>query len=593
VSQPASISLLEELTARFAAAFAGLGADPALGQVAVSQRPELGQFQCNGAMSAAKALKKNPREIAEAVVAAVRDEALFAELTLAGPGFINVRVRDAALAGRANALAADPRLGIAPAAAPQTVIIDYGGPNVAKPMHVGHLRSSIIGDSLVRLFRFLGHDVKGDIHLGDWGTQMGMLIYELSRIQPNLPYFDPAFTGPYPAEPPVTMEDLQAMYPAVAARCKADEDERRAAQQATVELQQGRPGYRALWQHFRDLSIAELKADFHRLGVDFDLWFGESDYEPEIPGMIAELRAAGVAIEDDGALIIPVEQPDDKKPMPPVMLLKSDGGANYATTDLATIRQRVRDFDADLILYVVDKRQSLHFEQVFRAARKSGLAADAGMEHLPFGTMNGADGRPFKTREGGVMRLKDLIAMMTGEAHKRMLEANVAQDYPEAERAAIAHKVGMAALRYADLMNVRTADYVFDIERFTRFEGRTGSYLLYAAVRIQSILRKAAERQLAPGPILPPTCDEERALILALAQLPEAVRAAADQRMPHHLCAFAFDLGQALSRFYNACHIMDEQDAARQASWLGLVTLVLRELELLLGLLGIEIPERM
>ncbi|MDK2970678.1 MAG: arginyl-tRNA synthetase [Candidatus Sumerlaeota bacterium] len=584
---------METLAARFAAAFEKLGADSKFGQVTLSQRPELGQFQCNGAMGASKALGQKPRDVAQAVIDAVADPALFAELTIAGPGFINIRITDDVLAGVCARMAASDRLAIAKTASPQTVIVDYGGPNVAKPMHVGHLRSSIIGDAIVRLFRFLGHDVKGDIHLGDWGTQMGMLIFELSNRQPSLPYFDANFTGPYPEEPPVTMDDLQQMYPAISGRCKEDEEARHASQAATVELQQGRPGYRALWQHFRDLSIAELKADFHRLGIDFDLWYGESNYDARLAPMVEEIKAKGIAVEDDGALVVHVAEEADKKPIPPVILLKSDGGANYATTDLATIEQRVRDFHADLILYVVDKRQSLHFEQVFRAAAKSGISGNARMEHLPFGTMNGKDGRPFKTREGGVMRLKDLIEMMTREAHQRMLEANVAQEYSEEERNEIAQKVGMAALKYADLMNVRTADYVFDIERFTKFEGRTGSYLLYAAVRIKSILRKAAERNLAAGTILPPSCDEERALMLALSQLPEAIATAAQQRMPHHLCAFAFDLGQALSRFYNACHIMDEKDAARQASWLALMTLVLRELELLLGLLGIEIPERM
>ncbi|MBI5155099.1 arginine--tRNA ligase [Candidatus Poribacteria bacterium] len=583
----------EHLTRLFSASFAALGANPALGDVVLSQRPELGQFQCNGALPAAKALGRKPREIAEAVIAGLEHRDFFAETSIAGPGFINIRVGDEFLAGHIEAAALDPRAGIPKTAPALSVVIDYGGPNVAKPMHVGHLRASIIGDALVRLFRFIGHDVKGDIHMGDWGTQMGMLLFALSERRPDLPYFDPKFDGPYPKESPVSIEDLQALYPVISARCKEDDGALAASQKATVELQQGRPGYRALWRHFVNISIAEMKEDFGNLGVHFDLWFGESDYDDRIPGLIEQIKAGGHAFLDAGAWIIPVEELADKAPIPPVMLLKSDGGTNYATTDLATIQQRVTDYNADLILYVVDKRQSLHFEQVFRAARRSGIAGKAALEHLPFGTMNGPDGRPFKTREGGVMRLKDLIAMMTDEARKRMLEAGVAQEYPEAERVDIARKVGIAALKYADLMNVRTADYVFDIERFTKFEGRTGSYLLYAAVRIKSILRKAAARGLAPGRILAASYDAERALMLQLALLPDAFQAAVEQRMPHHLCAFAYDLGQEFSRFYSQCHILTEEAPSRQASWLALCQAVLAQLELLLGILGVETPERM
>lgn len=598
-SQAAQIpqgSLAALLTARFGRAFEEVGAEARFGEVVPSQRPELGQFQCNGAMPAAKALKKNPREIAQAVVENLEGDSMISSLSLAGPGFINVSVTDAFLAEFLAAQAASDRLGIPRDPEPANVVVDYGGPNVAKPMHVGHLRSSIIGDAIVRLLRFLGHDVKGDIHLGDWGTQMGMLIHELESRQPDLVYFKEGDHSPYPDEPPITMEDLQEMYPVVSAKCKEggeDNEALRRSQAATVALQQGRPGYRALWQHFRDLSIAELKDDFARLGIEFDLWYGESDYHDRIPAMVEALREKGVAVEDAGALVVHVEEESDKKPMPPVILLKSDGGTNYSTTDLATIQQRVDDLGARSILYVVDKRQSLHFEQVFRAAAKSGIAGDATMEHLPFGTMNGKDGRPFKTRAGGVMRLKDLIEMMTAEAAKRMTEAGVATDYPAEEQAEIAQTVGMAALKYADLMNLRTADYVFDIERFTRFEGRTGSYLLYAAVRIKSVLRKAAGQGLQPGPILPPRADSERALFLQCAMLPDAIRVAASQRMPHHLCSYAYDLGQAFSRFYTECHILTEEDAARQASLLGICAFVLRQLETVLDLLGIRVPERM
>lgn len=587
------LPLSDQLTTAFADAFESIGGDRSLAIVTPSQRPEFGHFQCNGAMPAAKQLRRKPREIAEEIVAKLQDSPAFAELTIAGPGFINVRLSDGALAELVRECAASPRLGIPADPEPKKVIVDYGGPNVAKPMHVGHLRSSIIGDSIVRLMRFMGHEVLGDIHLGDWGTQMGMLIVACKQRFPDAPYFDADSTGPYPEESPVTIADLQEMYPEISKACADSEELRKAAQQATVELQQGRPGYRALWQHFVDVSIAELKADFKPLGVEFDLWYGESAYDKMIPPIIEEMKANGSAVLDQGALIVHVETEEDKAPVPPLMLLKSDGGTNYATTDLATIMQRVRDLHADAILYVVDKRQSLHFEQVFRAARKSGIAPETAMEHLAFGTMNGKDGRPFKTRAGGVMRLADLIRMMTDEAAKRMDEAGVAEEYPAEERASIARTVGMAALKYADLMNVRSADYVFDIERFTKFEGRTGSYLLYAAVRIKSILRRAEEAGLRPGEILPPAGDAERDLMLVLLQAPDAIRRAAAERMPHHVAAYAYDLATAYTRFYNAHHIMNEQDAARQASWLGLSEFALDQLDQVLGLLGIRTPDRM
>jgi len=587
-------SIRQTLTSIFADAFEKLGADRKFGAVVPAQKREFGQFQCNGAMGAAKKIGAKPRDVAQQVMDALADRDEFAKLDIAGPGFINITLSDAWLATFTQNVSDDSRLGVPEAETKYNVIVDYGGPNVAKPMHVGHLRSSIIGDSIVRLMKFMGHDVKGDIHLGDWGTQMGMLIYELSNEKPDLPYFYDSKTDGYPEESPVSIEDLQEMYPRISARCKDNDGDKFASQQATVELQQGRPGYRALWQHFVDVSIAEMKADFHQLGIDFDYWYGESFYHDRITSMVERMKEKGVAVEDDGAWVIHVAKDEDKAPMPPVLLIKSDGGTNYHTTDLATIEHRTSELDATMLLYVVDKRQSLHFEQLFRAVRLAGLATDEmPTEHLAFGTMNGKDGRPFKTRAGGVMRLKDLMAMMKEEALKRMLEAGVAQDYPEEERIDIADKVGMAALKYADLMNVRTADYVFDVERFTRFEGRTGAYLLYSAVRIKSIVRKASDKGFEPGTVIAPTVDAERDLMTTVGSLTDAIDIAVRERMPHHLCAFAYELGQAFSRFYNDCHILKEEDEARRASWLGLSQLVLRELELVLGILGISIPERM
>ncbi len=585
-------SLLETLTAIFGDAFEAAGLDRAFGEVVLSQRPELGQFQCNGALPAAKRAGMNPRATAQAVLDALGSREIFADLSLAGPGFINITLTDEYLERWINRIAEDSRLGCATVETPRNVVLDFGGPNVAKAMHVGHLRSPIIGDSLQRLFRFRGDNVTSDVHLGDWGTQMGMLITELQREHPELPYFDPAQTGPYPAESPVTIHDLEALYPRASARSKEDPEAKEAARIATMELQRGRPGYRALWRHFVDVSTVALKRDLGSLGVHFDLWLGESDAQPRIPAMIERLEKGGFIEESQGARVIQLPPEPDGKELPPLILVKSDGGVMYGTTDLATIEQRVDDLAADLILYVVDARQELHFRQVFSAARLTGIAGGAEMEHIMFGTVNGPDGRPFKTRAGGVMKLQDMIDMARSEAAKRMEEEGIAQDYEQSEREEIARMVGIGAMKYADLSNQRTSDYTLDLARFTKFEGRTGAYLLYAAVRIKSILRKAEERGFTPGPILPPT-ERERELLLAMLALPEALEAAYRKRAPNFICEFVYTLAQAFSRFYQNCHILSEENPALRASWLALAALCLRQFELTLTLLGIEIPERM
>ena len=585
-------SLTQRLTEIVSAAFADAGLPSELGAVVRSDRPDLGQFQCNGALAAAKVAKAPPRKLAEVVVERLQGHDALAEISLAGPGFINLTLTDSFLAEYSDALAADVRLGVAGAEAPQAVVLDFGGPNIAKPMHVGHLRATIIGDCLQRLFRFAGHRVTSDVHMGDWGLPMGMLISEIAIQQPDLPYFDERFDGPYPTDSPVSMEELEALYPKAAADCKSDPERLEAARQATAELQRHRPGYQALWRHFMDVSVAGMRADFGSLGVQFDLWKGEADVHDLIAPMVERLRGEGVAEESDGAVVIAVAEEADKSEMPPLILLKSDGGAMYGTTDLATIMDRVQIYDPDLMLYVVDQRQSLHFEQVFRSARKSGIADKAGLEHIGFGTMNGKDGKPFKTRAGGVMRLGDLIGMATEQAMIRLREEGLAADYPEDEREQIARMVGIAAIKFADLSNHRLSNYIFDLDRFTRFEGRTGPYLQYAAVRIKSLLRKAEAQGVAPGPIVPPA-DVERDLLLLLGQLPDAIDTAIARRAPNELCDFAFRLAQEFSRFYAACHILSESDEALRGSRLTLARLALRELELLLSLLGIEIPERM
>lgn len=587
-------SITEQLTILVSNIFANADFDPKYGEVVVSSRPDLGQFQCNGALPAAKEYGRNPREIAQQIVDELNKETIFKEISLAGPGFINLTLIDEYLAGFVRQMADDERLGAGQVAEPRKVIVDYGGANVAKPMHVGHLRAGIIGESIKRLFRFMGDDVTGDVHLGDWGTQMGQVIVELSRRAPELPYFDPDFSGPYPAESPITLKDLEEIYPAASKQAKADPAYAEAARLATVELQNGRSGYRALWQHFHDVSVAGLKADYGSLDIEYDLWLGESDVQDRIPPMIANLQAAGLAEESEGALVVDISLPDDNKPTPPLLLQKSDGGFLYGTTDLATIDHRVQDLHAQLILYVVDHRQRQHFEQVFRAAYKTGIAPEAvGLEHNYFGTMNGKDGKPFKTREGGVMKLKDLIALVVESAFKRMDESHVAEDFDDAERQEVARIVGMAALKYADLMNQRTKDYIFDLDRFSSFEGKTGPYLLYTAVRARSILSKAQAQGLRSGELLSPQVDAERTLMLLITQMSNALQQAYSTRMPNHIAEYAYLLANEFNRFYNACHILRAEDSAVQSSWLALTELFLAVIEQTLTLLGIEIPERM
>ena len=585
-------ALTAELSAIAGRAFEAEGFSPSSGGVSVSDRPDLAQFQCNGALAAAKQAKLNPRAVAERIAARLKSDPAFSKVEIAGPGFINLDVADDVLAARAKAMAADRTLGAPRTGLGRTLVIDFGGPNVAKPMHVGHLRSAIIGDCLQRLFRVNAWHVTSDIHLGDWGLQMGQLISEIGYRELAPVYFDAGFAGPYPAALPVSMDDLEEIYPAAAAACKADPARLAQARRATAELQAGRPGYRALWRHFVSVSEVGLKREYASLGVSFDLWKGEADVDPLIAPMVEDLKARGLAIESEGALVVPIAEACDKKEMPPLILIKSDGAVLYGTTDLATIVDRVNNQDPDLILYVVDQRQHTHFEQVFRAARKSGLNGNAALEHLGFGTMTGADGKPFKTRAGGVMRLYDLIAMASEEASKRLAEQGLAADYPAEERERIAKAVGIAAIRFADLSNHRISDYVFDLARFTRFEGKTGPYLQYAAVRIQSILRKAeADGMSATAPVI--RSPEERKLILALLALPDALSGAEAKRAPNILCDYVFTLAQEFSRFYSGHHILSETDAGLRGARLGLCRLTLDVLELVLGILGIEIPQRM
>ena len=587
------MSLISQLSQVFGDAFEAQGLDRAFGEVVVSARPDLAQFQCNGAMPAAKQAGRNPRDLAQAIIDAVEDTSPFAELSLAGPGFINITLTDDYLASYVDSLALDPKLGVT-SAAPKRIVVDYGGPNVAKELHVGHLRPAIIGESVKRTLRALGHEVTGDVHLGDWGIPYGQLIVELEDRYPDLPYFDPQWGGGYPAEPPVSIADLQELYPIAAARAKHDDGFAARARAAVVELQDGRPGYRALWQHMRNVSVEAIKAVYDRLNVEFDLWHGESTINHRLQPMVRRLFEDGYAVESGGALIIEVMSDEDTKEIPPFILLKSDGASLYTTWDLATIEDRIEELGAEEIIYVVDVRQGLHFEQVFRAAYKTGIApADVVLEHPGNGTVNGPDGKPFKTREGGLLTLRELIDMVVSRAAERLEENALAVEFDDVEKAGIAEKVGLAALKYGDLQNHRSSNYIFDIDRFTSFDGKTGPYLLYGAVRMKSVLREAAERNITSGPVIAPVQEPERNLMLQLTRLPEVVERAGELRAPNHVAEYTYELVADFSRFYEACHILRETDSARQASWLRLVETTLAELSLLLELLTIEVPERM
>lgn len=587
-------TLTQTLSALVGSAFAALGLAESLGAVKTSDRPELAQFQCNGAMAGAKALGKNPRELAQAIIEKLQSQKdVFQKLDIAGPGFINITLTDDFITRALHTMATDPMRGVAQHPN-ETIILDYGGPNIAKPMHVGHLRAAIIGDALRRMGLFAGYRAIGDVHMGDWGLPMGQIISELEMHHPDWPYFDPAFTGPYPAQSPLSMDDLEEIYPAASNACKNDQSRLEAARIATRDLQDGRPGYRALWQHFISVSIAGMKENFSALGVHFDWWKGEADAHPFIGPMVEKLRAQNLAVESDGALVVPVAREDDKKEIPPLILYKSDGAVMYGTTDLATIVDRVDHENPAKIIYVVDQRQSLHFEQVFRAARISGIAG-VGTEliHAGFGTMNGPDGKPFKTRAGGVMKLEDLIVMAVDKAKARLEEAKLAQEADTAEKESIARKVGIAALKFADLQNNRIADYIFDIDRFVAFEGKTGPYLQYQAVRIQSLLKKAESQNLRISESQIMIHDSDRSLALFLCAFPDHFEIALRNYTPHVLCDYAFTLAQAFSTFYGACHILSEPDAALRQSRLHLCALTLQTLTAVLGILGIDVPERM
>lgn len=585
-------TLIKELSNIVENAFEHCGFDKQYGMVTVSNRPDLCQFQCNGALVAAKKYRKAPFQIAGQVVEELKNIEAFESVDVVAPGFINLNVKNSFLSSYVNYMFNDEKCGCSAAVSPETIIVDYGGANVAKPLHVGHLRSAIIGESIKRISRFLGHNVIGDVHLGDWGLQIGMVISEVKRRKPELPYFDNNYSGDYPTEAPFTIDELEEIYPAASKLAKSDEAAMEEARKATFELQTGKRGYMALWKHILNVSVTDLKKNYGNLNVEFDLWKGESDCQAYIGDIVEYLKSNNYTYESQGALVVDVAEESDSHTVPPFIVLKSDGASLYSTTDLATIWERIKDYNPDEIIYVVDKRQGLHFEQVFRCAKKTKIAGEAlKLQFIGFGTMNGKDGKPFKTREGGVMRLQDLIEIIKGSVRDKLKES---KSLGEDEIEEIASKVGISALKYGDLSNQATKDYVFDIDRFASFEGNTGPYILYTVVRIKSILRKAQEDGFAlSAAILEPYSDSEKELMLKLTKFNEAVELSFTDKAPNKICEYIYDLSNMFNKFYHDNKILSEESLEKKQSWLNLISLTKKVLETGLDLLGIETPEKM
>ena len=592
-------TLIDLITEQVTNAFTGQGYDAKYGKVTLSNRPDLCEYQRNGAMAAAKEYKCAPFMISDKIAQALAENELFESVESVKPGFINMKVSPAYLAKYVSDMKADEgRFGCDKAAHPKTIIVDYGGANVAKPLHVGHLRSAVIGESIKRIGKFMGHHMIGDVHLGDWGLQMGLIIVELKERKPDLVYYDESYTGEYPKEAPFTISELEDIYPTASKKSKEDEAFREAAMEATSQLQAGRRGYRALLAHILDVSVTDLKKNYDNLNVSFELWKGESDAQPYIPDMVQMMKDKGFAYMSEGALVVDVKEDTDTKEIPPCIILKSDGASLYSTTDLATIVMRMQDYNPDAIIYLTDQRQSMHFVQVFRCARKTGLVGpDVELTHIGFGTMNGKDGKPFKTRDGGVMRLEYLLDEINEEMLKKITENQKEKenlDISEEEAKQTAKTVALAAVKYGDLSNQASKDYCFDIERFTSFEGNTGPYILYTIVRIKSILKKyTAKNSLPDAPILGAHSASEKNLMLVLSRFNAMMENAYEEKAPHKICAYIYELANAFNGFYHETKILSEEDLKVQASYIGLLVLTKNILETCIDVLGFSAPDRM
>ena len=585
--------LLELITEEFEKAFEKNEYDKKLGKVVVSNRPDLCQYQCNGAMAGAKLYHKAPIMIANQVVESLQDNEMFESVEAVMPGFINIKLNSEFVAKYLNDMKEADKYGCENKA-PETIVIDYGGANVAKPLHVGHLRSAVIGESVKRIERFMGNKVISDVHLRDWGLQMGLIITELECRKPDLVYFDESYTGEYPEEAPFTISELEEIYPCASAKSKVDEEFKEKAHQATLKLQSGYAPYTAIWKHIMKVSVEDLKKNYGNLNVDFDLWKGESDAQPYIPGLIQDLIDKKLAYESQGALVVDISKEDDTKELPPCIVRKSDGAALYATSDLATIIQREQDYKPNHYIYVADKRQELHFTQVFRVSKKANIVDEnTKMEFLGFGTMNGKDGKPFKTRDGGVMRLESLIAQINKAVYDKIMENRTVSEEEANNTAKI---VGLAALKYGDLSNQASKDYIFDIDRFASFEGNTGPYILYTIVRIKSILEKyKAESGNADVnlPVINTDNGSQMQLMLEVAKFNEIIENAAEELAPHKICSYVYDLSNAFNRFYHETKILAEEDQTKKAGYIALINLTINVLEQCIDLLGFSAPDRM
>ncbi len=585
--------ILDLLSEEMGNAFAAAGYDAALGKVGMSNRPDLCEYQCNGAMAGAKQYKKAPIMIANEVAEKLADSKVFKEVVAVAPGFLNLRISESYLLEVVETMAADPKFGLEMPVSPKKIIIDYGGANVAKPLHVGHIRSAVIGESIKRMYRYVGHDVIGDVHLGDWGLQMGLVITGLQERQPDLIYFDDSYEGEYPTEAPFTISELEEIYPAASAKSKADPEYKARAMEATFKLQSGVRGYRAIWKHILNVSVEDLKKNYGSLNVDFDLWKGESDVHDLIPEMVEYMKDGGYAYISEGALVVDVKEETDTKEVPPCMILKSDGASLYNTTDLATIMERMRLYQPDEIVYLTDKRQDLYFDQVFRCAKKTKLVTpETRLRWLGFGTMNGADGKPFKTRDGGVMRLENLISETKEEMYNKIREG---RQMSEEEAREVADIVAISALKYGDLSNQASKDYVFDIDRFTSFEGDTGPYILYTIVRIKSILNKFTEQggSLEKLALSEASNESEKSLQMVLVQFNTMMQTAAEEIAPHKVCAYIYDLANAFNHFYHETKILGEENVAKRESLIALLILTRDVLETCIDVLGFSAPEKM
>ena len=585
--------IIELINDEFVKAFDECGYDVKYAKVTISNRPDLCEYQCNGAMAGARKYKKAPIMIANDVAAKLADSQVFEKVDAVAPGFLNFTLSREFVGNYVKEMRTFDKFGLEEAQTPLEMVIDYGGPNVAKPLHVGHLRSGVIGESIKRIVRYMGHHIIGDIHLGDWGQPMGLIMNELHIRKPDLVYFDESYTGEYPTEPPFTIAELEEIYPFASKRSKEDPQYKEDSMACTYKLQSGVRGYRALWDHIINVSVTDLKRNYEKLNVEFDLWNGESTVHDLIPGMVDYMKKEGYAYVSDGALVVDVKEETDTKEVPPCMILKSDGASLYNTTDLATIMMRMEQNHPDELIYLTDKRQELYFEQVFRCARKTKLVKpETKLVHIGFGTMNGKDGKPFKTRDGGVMRLETLIQEINDEMLRKITDN---REVEEAEAKETARIVALAALKYGDLSNQASKDYIFDMDRFTSFEGDTGPYILYTIVRIKSILAKYKETGavIDENAFQTPVNDSEKALMMEIAKYNASIENAYEELAPHKICAYIYDLANAFNRFYHETKILTEEDEVKKAGYISLLVLTRDILETCIDLLGFSAPERM